>query len=115
MDFLQLAGKSILVFGVANRKSVAFHVGRVLEEAGGEPFLEPMDKTLAKSSDYVRSYRQSAAGRTDPRADWLIREIGRLTGLARASGDSRRRIHGVALAAIAEWRARALLERLGKE
>jgi enoyl-[acyl-carrier protein] reductase I len=34
MDFLQLAGKSILIFGVANRKSVAWHIGRVLEEAG---------------------------------------------------------------------------------
>jgi enoyl-[acyl-carrier protein] reductase I len=34
MDFLQLAGKRILVFGVANRKSVACHVGRVLTEAG---------------------------------------------------------------------------------
>jgi enoyl-[acyl-carrier protein] reductase I len=34
MDFLQLAGKSIVVFGVANRKSVAWHASRVLEEAG---------------------------------------------------------------------------------
>ena len=34
MDFLQLAGKSFLVFGVANRKSVAFHIGQVLREAG---------------------------------------------------------------------------------
>ena len=34
MSFLQLDGKSILVFGVANRKSVAFHTGRLLEEAG---------------------------------------------------------------------------------
>jgi enoyl-[acyl-carrier protein] reductase I len=34
MDFLQLTDKRILVFGVANRKSVAWHVGRVLEEAG---------------------------------------------------------------------------------
>lgn len=34
MDFLQLAGKTVLVFGVANRKSVAWHVGRVLTEAG---------------------------------------------------------------------------------
>jgi enoyl-[acyl-carrier protein] reductase I len=34
MDFLQLAGKPILVMGVANRKSVAFHVARLLEEAG---------------------------------------------------------------------------------
>ncbi|HUT93755.1 MAG TPA: SDR family oxidoreductase [Thermoguttaceae bacterium] len=34
MDFLQLADKQILVFGVANRKSVAYHVGRVLTDAG---------------------------------------------------------------------------------
>jgi enoyl-[acyl-carrier protein] reductase I len=35
-DFLQIAGKSIALFGVANRKSVAFHVGRVLAEAGAD-------------------------------------------------------------------------------
>jgi enoyl-[acyl-carrier protein] reductase I len=35
-DFLQLDGKRILVFGVANRKSVAWHVSRVLVEAGAE-------------------------------------------------------------------------------
>ena len=34
MDFLQLTGKSILIFGVANRKSVAWHTSRVLTEAG---------------------------------------------------------------------------------
>jgi enoyl-[acyl-carrier protein] reductase I len=34
MDFLQLTGKSILIFGVANRKSVAWHISRVLTEAG---------------------------------------------------------------------------------
>jgi enoyl-[acyl-carrier protein] reductase I len=34
MNFLQLSGKSILIFGVANRKSVAYHIGRVLAEAG---------------------------------------------------------------------------------
>jgi len=36
MSFLQLESRSIVVFGVANRKSVAYHVGRVLEEAGAE-------------------------------------------------------------------------------
>jgi enoyl-[acyl-carrier protein] reductase I len=34
MDFLQLAGKSVLVFGLANRKSVAWHIGQVLTAAG---------------------------------------------------------------------------------
>jgi enoyl-[acyl-carrier protein] reductase I len=35
-DFLQLAGKRILVMGVANRKSVAWHISRVLVEAGAD-------------------------------------------------------------------------------
>ncbi len=36
MDFLKLAGKSVLVVGVANRKSVAWHVARVLQAAGAD-------------------------------------------------------------------------------
>ncbi len=35
-DFLQIADKTFLVFGVANRKSVAYHIGQVLEEAGAK-------------------------------------------------------------------------------
>jgi enoyl-[acyl-carrier protein] reductase I len=35
-DFLKLAGKHVLVMGVANRKSVAFHSGKVLREAGAK-------------------------------------------------------------------------------
>jgi enoyl-[acyl-carrier protein] reductase I len=34
MDFLQLADKNVLVCGVANRKSVAYHIGRLLSDAG---------------------------------------------------------------------------------
>ncbi len=34
MDFLQLTGKTMLVFGVANRKSVAWHIGDTLAAAG---------------------------------------------------------------------------------
>lgn len=34
MDFLQLSGKTILVLGVANRKSVAWHVAATLRDAG---------------------------------------------------------------------------------
>jgi len=36
MDFLQLAGKKIIVFGLANRKSVACAIAKVLQEAGAE-------------------------------------------------------------------------------
>jgi len=35
-DFLELAGKTVLVLGVANRKSVAWHVGRLLTEIGAD-------------------------------------------------------------------------------
>lgn len=34
MDFLQLTGKRIAVFGVANKKSVAYRIGKTLEEGG---------------------------------------------------------------------------------
>jgi len=36
MDFLELSGKSLLVFGVANKKSVAYHVAKTLEEVGAK-------------------------------------------------------------------------------
>jgi enoyl-[acyl-carrier protein] reductase I len=35
-DFLELANKTFLVVGVANRKSVAYHAGQTLAEAGAE-------------------------------------------------------------------------------
>jgi enoyl-[acyl-carrier protein] reductase I len=35
-DFLQLADRRVVVFGMANRKSVAAHVGNVLTEAGAK-------------------------------------------------------------------------------
>lgn len=34
MSFLQLDGKTLLIFGVANRRSVAWHVARAVTEAG---------------------------------------------------------------------------------
>jgi enoyl-[acyl-carrier protein] reductase I len=36
MDFLGLAGKTLLVLGVANKKSVAYHVGQTLEQVGAK-------------------------------------------------------------------------------
>ena len=36
MDFLQLSGKSVVVFGVANKKSVAWHIGKTLESHGAK-------------------------------------------------------------------------------
>lgn len=36
MDFLQLSDKTIVVFGVANKKSVAYHIGKTLREHGAK-------------------------------------------------------------------------------
>lgn len=36
MDFLGLSDKTLLVFGVANKKSVAWHVAKTLEEVGAQ-------------------------------------------------------------------------------
>ena len=60
MDFLQLAGKSILIFGVANRKSVAYHISRVLEDAGVHCVYvvqsEDVKKSVAKLLDDADIY-----------------------------------------------------------
>ena len=60
MDFLQLTDKSILIFGLANRKSVAWHIGRVLTEAGAkcvhvvqnENVLQNVSKLLGEQKIY---------------------------------------------------------------
>jgi len=36
MDFLQLTDKTILIFGVANKKSVAYHIAKLAEETGAQ-------------------------------------------------------------------------------
>ncbi|QDT89339.1 enoyl-ACP reductase FabI [Gimesia algae] len=60
MDFLQLAGKRILVFGVANRKSVAWQTGKVLEQAGAEVIYvvrsEARKESLAKLTAHAPIY-----------------------------------------------------------
>jgi enoyl-[acyl-carrier protein] reductase I len=49
MSFLQLENKKILLFGVANKKSVAWHISRVLTEAGAECVYVVLNEELQKS------------------------------------------------------------------
>ena len=57
MDFLQLAGKSILVFGVANRKSVAYHIARRARRRGRQRGLRrALDRA---TSNRVRKLRRA--------------------------------------------------------
>lgn len=50
-DFLQLAGKTVLVLGVANRKSVAWHVARTLEEQGARVVYSVRSEARRRSLD----------------------------------------------------------------
>ena len=66
MDFLQLEGKTFLVFGVANKKSVAYAVTQVLTEAGAEvvhvvqsaAHRESVSKFLADADIYTCDVEQ---------------------------------------------------------
>lgn len=48
-DFLKLAGKKIVVTGVANKKSVAWFVAKTLEEAGAEVIFSVRSRERAAS------------------------------------------------------------------
>lgn len=98
MDFLQLSGKRILVFGVANRKSVAWHVARVLEEAGATVVY------------VVRSQkRQSEVQKLAPQATIHVCDVERpehierlREDLAAAGGSFHGLVHSIAFADYSE-------------
>src|SRR5882724_5956073 len=50
-DFLQFAGKTFLVFGVANRKSVAWHIAKTLESEGATVVYSVRSEARKKSLD----------------------------------------------------------------
>lgn len=66
MDFLGLTGKTVLVFGVANRKSLAYFIGRTLSEVGAEVIYavrsesrrQSVAKLLAGAEIYVCDVEQ---------------------------------------------------------
>jgi enoyl-[acyl-carrier protein] reductase I len=49
MDFLQLTGKRFLVSGLGNRRSVAWAVGKTLEEAGAEVLYSVRNQERAEA------------------------------------------------------------------
>jgi enoyl-[acyl-carrier protein] reductase I len=61
VSFLGLEGKVIIVFGVANKKSIAFHIGKILREEGAIPVYvvrsedikQSAEKLLANSDVYI--------------------------------------------------------------
>ncbi|MGL6195870.1 MAG: enoyl-ACP reductase FabI [Thermoguttaceae bacterium] len=45
-DFLNISGKKFLIFGVANKKSVAFHIAKMLIEQGGRCVFVVRDESV---------------------------------------------------------------------
>ena len=95
MDFLSLTGKSILLLGVANRKSVAYHISRILEDAG------------ARVVYVVRSHQrcQSVAKLLGDEAEIYVCDVEREEEIARLRDEIARRhdvfhglVHSIAFA-----------------
>lgn len=82
----------------------------VIEQQRGEPFLEPLQDTLAFCSHQQALYLTQSTAPPEGRArgDWLMSEVKRLTGQARELDMAERTIEAAAVASLAEWRARAL-------
>ncbi len=57
-DFLQFTGKTFLVFGVANRKSVAWFVAKTLEEQGATVLYSVRSEVRRKSLETVLAGRK---------------------------------------------------------
>ncbi|PQO42424.1 enoyl-ACP reductase [Blastopirellula marina] len=57
-DFLKLAGKTIVVTGVANRKSVAWHIAKTLEEAGATVIYVVRSEARKESTAKLLADRQ---------------------------------------------------------
>jgi enoyl-[acyl-carrier protein] reductase I len=87
MDFLDIAGKTVLVFGVANKKSVAFSVGEVLSEAKAHVIYS------VQSAE-----RKESVSKTLPGADIFVCDVGReheIKNLAEDISKKYPKIHGI--------------------
>jgi NAD(P)-dependent dehydrogenase (short-subunit alcohol dehydrogenase family) len=91
MSFLGLAGRTYLVLGVANRKSIAWHVARTLEEQGAkvvysvrsEARKASLDKLLEGKPTYLCDLER------EPEIQALAEAVGRAAHqlVAAARGD----------------------------
>ncbi len=87
MDFLDIAGKTFLVFGVANKKSVAYSVGEVLAEAGAnviysvqsEEAKESVSKILPEADIFVCDVEREQD--IDELADEIVSKYGKIHGI----------------------------------
>lgn len=97
-DFLRLKGKNVLVFGIANRKSVAFHIAKELVDAGAHlicsVLLKEHEEVVNKHFPEARVYfcDLSSEERIAELADAVRGDYGAIHGI----------VHSVAFANFAD-------------
>jgi enoyl-[acyl-carrier protein] reductase I len=87
MDFLDIANKTFLVFGVSNKKSIAFSVGEVLSEAKADVIYSVQSAA-----------RKESVSKILPRADIFVCDVEQeheITKLAEDVSKKYPKIHGV--------------------
>jgi enoyl-[acyl-carrier protein] reductase I len=87
MDFLDIADKTFLVFGVANKKSIAFSIGQVLAQANADVIYSVRSKE-----------RRESVSKILPGSDIFVCDVEREQDIRRLAKDiSRkyRKLHGI--------------------
>jgi enoyl-[acyl-carrier protein] reductase I len=87
VSFLGFEGKTIVVFGVANKKSVAYQIGKVLEAEGAEVVY------VVRSKE-----RKDSVGKLLPKAEIHVCDVAREEEILAATRDiskAHRTIHGL--------------------
>ena len=87
MSFLNLQDKTVVVFGVANKRSVAYHVARVLEDEGAAVVYS------VESSGHRASLERLQAGREIHVCD--VRDDDQIAALVGAVREKHPRVHGL--------------------
>lgn len=98
-DFLELTGKTFLVLGVANRKSVAWFVAKTLEEQGATVLYSVRSETRRKSLETLLAGRRTFLCDVEKpgEIDRLANEVA-VAGLAPLAGI----VHSIAFANYSE-------------
>ncbi|MHC4234461.1 MAG: enoyl-ACP reductase FabI, partial [Planctomycetota bacterium] len=87
MSFLDLADKSIVVFGVANKRSIAYHVAQVLEQQGATVVYS------VRSSQRAQSLAKLLEGREVHVCD--VADDRQIAALVETVGRGHPQIHGI--------------------
>lgn len=87
MSYLGFEEKSYMVFGVANKKSVAYHIAKIIAEEGGRPIFSVQDEE-----------KKEAVLKLFPGADVFlcdVADVESVEGLSKAVAEKFGTVHGI--------------------